>query len=164
MDKTIEMNTALAHSEFKPTIYEKMDFFKIPFDTNDLTPMDMSRLWLPGEQEKEYMPKEDFDKQVANYHKAKSELLFTNVHVNYDSCDCGGGYPCSHGDWAFEIEVHDKVKNKTHIIDIDGDNTLIFKHEKGYTLVVDGMKNFTYADFIEICKHCGINLESKYIL
>jgi len=163
MDNTTEMKTVLQHGEYKPKIYEQMDFFKIPFDTNDLSRMDMNQLWLPAESDKEIMSQSIYDEQVEKYYKAKSELLFTNVKVNYDSCDCGGGYPCSHKDWAFEIEVHDKVKNKVHIISIDDDQTLIFPHDR-YELVVYFKNDFTYADFIEFCKMCGINLESKYIL
>lgn len=147
---------------YKPTIYERMDFFQVPFDINNLAVID-GNIWCPAESDKTHMSESAYNEALKTYHTNKQKLYFTNTKVNYDSCDCGSGYPCNHSDWPFEIEVQDKQKNITHTIQIEGDDCLIFAYNKT-EIQVYGLKNFTYGDFIRFCKLCDITLESNYIL
>lgn len=156
-------NSALipdAIKNYVPKIYQKMDFFKIPFDLNNLDLID-NNLWCPSEDDKKYMSQNLYDEELFNYNDKKAKLLFTNVSINYDSCDCGGGYPCSHPQYPYEIEIKDK--DITHVITIDSDDSLEF-HYNDTNINISGLKNFTYGDFIRFCKLCDITLESNYVL
>lgn len=158
-------NSALipeAYKNYVAKIYLAIDFFKIPFDLKTLSFID-GNIWLPSESDKEYMSQSAYDEALKEYEEKKSKLYFNNVHVNYESCDCGGGYACGHYDWPYEIEIKDKAKNVTHKIDIDGDDSLIFFYNKT-EIMINGLKNFTYGDFIRFCKLCNITLESNYIM
>lgn len=147
---------------YKPTIYHKMHFFKIPFDVNKLELID-NNIWCPAKEDKQYMTQSAFDEALDEHDKKKKQLYFNNVSVNYESCDCNEGYGCSHLDWPYEIEVNDKINNITHLITIDGNDSLIFNYGKT-DISINGLESFTYGDFIRFCKLCNINLESNYIL
>lgn len=156
-------NTALVPDEiknYKPTIYHRMDFSKIPFNMNDFSKINKNGCWFPSENDKEHMSQSAYDDSVKEYVKFQSELIFDNVKVDYDSPDSeystGGSYPT-------EIIVEDGEKN--HSIIIDDDDTLIFYNADGNSEIsIRGLSKFTYADFIKICNLCGIKLKSKYIL
>ena len=143
-------------------INDNMEFTKIPFDLKTIHLID-NNIWHPVESDKKYMSQIAFDEAMAKYKKENSELLFTNTTVNYDSCDCGDGYGCSHPAFPIEIKVKDTLKNLTYLIEIVDDDGLGFNHN-GTSINISGLKNFTYSDFIRFCKLCDINLESKYVL
>lgn len=148
--------------DYKPKFYMKTNFSAIPFDLNNLDLID-GNIYFPVEDDKQIMSQLAFDEAIELGNKRKEKLLFTNTFVNYESCDCNGGYPpCDHPNYPSEIEVKDKEGNILHVIDISG-NTLEFGNEDTYTSIT-GLKNFTYADFIRFCQLCGIKLESNYIL
>jgi hypothetical protein len=158
-------NSALIPEAFmncNQKIYERMDFTKILVDLDNLDCID-GNIWYPTESDKEFMSQNAFDEAMAQYKERKSKILFNNVFVNYESCDCGGGYPCNHASFPTEIEVVDSKNMVNHIIGIDGDDSLVFEYNKT-EIQINGLKNFTYGDFIRFCKLCDINLESNYIL
>lgn len=61
--------------------------------------------WIPSEMEKEHMPINIYEFEKKKGEEQNSKVLFKNVNLHWDSCDCGGGYPCSHGSFVYEIEL-----------------------------------------------------------
>jgi hypothetical protein len=156
-------NTALISDEIKnyvPEIFRKMDFFNIPFDLKNLDIIN-NNIWCPTEDDKKYMTQNSYDEALLEYKNRKAKLLFTNVTVNYESCDCGGGYPCNHSQYPCEIIV--KNGENSNLIKIDGNDSLEFYYNNT-NINITGLKNFTYGDFIRFCKLCDITLESNYVL
>lgn len=134
-----------------------MDYSKILFNLENLELINGDGGWHPSDTDKQYMTEEEFQKALDDYKKFKSELLFDNVVVKYDSNDSdysiGQSFPC-------EIVVTDDEKK--HIITIDGDDCLVFDYNGKSDLIINGLKNFTFADFIRICEFCNIKLKIKH--
>jgi hypothetical protein len=164
MDNTTEPkygeNSALRIEPFKIQFAENTDLSKIPFDLSNLDLID-GYIWSPVEEDKLHMSQLAFDEAIDLAKKRREKLLFSNTFVNYDSCDCGGDYPCDHGDFPYEIEVKNSSGEIITVIEIDGDALDFQSIDCSINIV--GLKNFTYADFARFCKLCGITLESKYI-
>lgn len=139
-----------------------MNLSTIKFDIDNLDPIN-SNIWHPSESDKKYMSQTIFDEEMEKYNEKKSKLIFTNCKVNYDSCDCGGGYPCNHSSYPYEIEVMDG--DDTHIIGIEGKDTLEFFNDKTKSCItISGIQNLTYADFYKFCQLCDIKLISNYVI
>lgn len=76
------------------------------------------------------------------------------MNLKWDSCDCGGGYPCSHGNYVYEIEIIND--DKIHKLEIEDDCICFDNNDKYGALPIS---NATVFDFIRMCQLCEIELE-----
>lgn len=110
--------------------------------------------WKPNEEDKKHMPEEHYSKMMAVSAEAQSKILFTNIKLEWDSCDCGGDYCCGHGDYVWQIHVLNE--GVTHELEFE-DNAIIFGNTCKYgVLPTEGA---TIYDFIRMCQLCDIELE-----
>ena len=123
----------------------------IPFNLDRLEVQE----WHPGDWDKNMMGITEYDEQIEKYNLAKEKVLIFNTKLNYDSCDCGGGYGCSHGSWVYEITFTDQPDIEIEVED-DG---LLFNTISG-TISISHMR-FTMADFVRFCELVGIQLQIK---
>lgn len=130
------------------------ELYNVPFSDELL----FNNEYPVDESARSYM-KESYDKYVDDYNKKEAAVLFNNTHVEYDSCDCGEGYGCSHGGWPFRIRFlnNDKVCEG----DFEDEHSLILTGTKNCIRIEDYTK-ITMLDFVTMCELCGINLEHKY--
>ena len=85
--------------------------------------------YIPSEEDKKYMPSHVYNAVKEKNEKLKSKVLFKNVKTQWESCDCGGGYPCSHGSYVYAIEVENE--DKTHELIMEPDY-ICFDNAKKY--------------------------------
>lgn len=83
----------------------------------------------------------------AKYEK----VLFENVFLDYDHCDCNDGM-CSHGSWVWQIIV--MADDKRHEIELDEDYMLA-ENEKRAGIPLE----CTVYDFYRMCEIVGIQLK-----
>lgn len=111
--------------------------------------------WLPSEEDLKYMPQEAYDESVKEYEETNSKVLFKNIRLDWDSCDCGDCYGCSHGSWVYQLTVLNE-KDKIEIDVVDGDSLEFYNNGKGGRIPTE---NATVYDFFRMCEICEINLE-----
>lgn len=78
-----------------------MRLSEIPFSWEAV----MNHEYPPMVYEDDEFPEATLSQQIA-YDDADAKVCLENVFVNYDSCDCGDGYGCSHGSWPIEVKVN----------------------------------------------------------
>jgi hypothetical protein len=156
-----------------------IDFDMVSMDLNDLDAIN-SNIWFPSETDKEYMSQSAFDDELRKANTKKVNLIFSNIRINYDSCDCGEGWGCSHGRWPYQIIVSDGEK-EPHVIEIENQDSLAYSryvnlvtkeivpyYKKDSKLVIASILRkifLTYGDFIRFCNMSGIPLKSdKYTI
>jgi hypothetical protein len=110
--------------------------------------------WLPDESNKKYMGEDGFNEAVKEYYENSGKVLFKNVTLGWDTCDCGGGYPCSHGRFVYEINI--KNGDENHTLDLDGEGISAYNNGKQATIPE---KDVTAYDFYRMCEMVGIKLE-----
>lgn len=112
--------------------------------------------WYPDpEWDAEGMSKEEVERLTLEAIQKDSKVLFTNVSVHYDSCDCEGWCNCS--DWVYEIVVMNGENR--HEIEVDEDHIGIYNNEKGSSIPPQS----TIYDFYRMCELVGVELEfSEY--
>lgn len=110
--------------------------------------------WIPSEQDKKYMPEDVYESEKKKGEEQNSKVLFRNVKTQWESCDCGGDYPCSHGSYVYEIEV--KNGEKTHDLYLEPEYICFDNDGKYGSLPIP---NATIFDFIRMCQLCEIELE-----
>ncbi len=117
--------------------------------------------WLPAESDREYMDDENYKLAIEECNLKNSKVLFKNVRLLWDSCDCGDGYGCSHGSYVYELHI--KNGEKAYEIEYeDGDHLYFEGNAKMAKIPVSGA---TIYDFIRACELCEIELEfSDYAL
>jgi len=116
--------------------------------------------WIPCEPDRKYMDNDSFDKAVQEGNEKNAKVLFKNISLNWDSCDCGDGFGCSHGNWVSEIDIANEDKN--HTLEMD-DCGIIAYNEKRQAMIPE--KESTIYDFYRMCELVGIKLElSDYAL
>lgn len=111
--------------------------------------------WMPSESDIKFMGDERYKLAVKECNLKNSKVLFKNVSLQWDSCDCGDGYGCSHGSYVYEINIFSNGKNIT-IEYTDGD-TLEFYNEGKYCKIPTA--GATIFDFVRMCEICEIELE-----
>jgi len=111
--------------------------------------------WMPSEKEIRYMGEESYKLAIEECNLKNAKVLFKNVSLQWDSCDCGDGYGCSHGSYVYEINIFSKGKNIT-IEYTDGDS-LEFYNEGKYCIIPTS--GATIFDFVRMCEICEIELE-----
>lgn len=117
--------------------------------------------WMPSESDKINMGEENYFAAIEEAKLLNEKVIFKNVSLKWDSCDCSNGYGCSHGGFVYEIEI--KNGDKTYTVDFEGGDSLVFEgDEKMVQIPTDGA---TIYDFYRACELCGIQLEfSDYAL
>ncbi len=111
--------------------------------------------WMPSEKDISYMGEENYKFAIEECNLKNAKVIFKNVHLSWDSCDCGDGYGCSHGSYVYEINITNV--DKTHTIEYtDGDSLEFYNNGKCCKIPTEGV---TIFDFIRMCQICEIELE-----
>ena len=129
-------------------------FFEMPIDIQGGNIGQVG--WQPTKEDFKFIGDDFYNEALAEFVKANEKVCFKNTHLNWDSCDCGDGYGCSHGSWVYEINVTDE--NGRHTIDMQDDDSLYFENKvTGKQCVIP--LTASVGDFHRACQMCGINLE-----
>jgi hypothetical protein len=116
--------------------------------------------WIPTDLDKQYMDNESIDKSIKEGVEKNAKVLFKNVSLSWDSCDCGDGFGCPHGNYVYEIDITNG--DKTHTLEMD-DSGIIAYNERNQASIPE--KESTIYDFYRMCELVGIKLElSDYAL
>ena len=111
--------------------------------------------WIPSEDDKKIMGEQNYNLAVADGNAKNANVMFKNVFLQWDSCDCGDGYGCSHGSYVFEIEIQNT--DKTYTIEYEDGDSLVFEgFANSVKIPVAGA---TIFDFCRACELCEIELE-----
>lgn len=110
--------------------------------------------WMPSEEDKKYMPLDIYEAEKKASEEEYSKVIFKNVTRKWDTCDCGGGYPCSHDSYVYAIKINNE--NKTHELGLD-DNHICFENDGRYGNLPT--QDATIFDLIRMCQLCQIELE-----
>jgi hypothetical protein len=111
--------------------------------------------WMPSKKDISYMGEESYKLAIEECNLKNAKVLFKNVSLQWDSCDCGDGYGCSHGSYVYEINIFSNGKNIT-IEYTDGDSLEFYNEGKYCKIPTTGA---TIFDFIRMCEICEIELE-----
>lgn len=127
------------------------EFQKLPFKPEYLYNLG----WHPSQMDldAEYMGQENYDKAVKEFEDTENLVVFDDLMVVMETCDCGDGYGCSHADWPYEIK-HNFGKEITLSWEDDG---FYIETPKGY-LRFDKTDEMTIGDFYYGCKLLGVEL------
>lgn len=106
-----------------------------------------------------YDTDEEYKLAMDGYIEKNSKVLFKNVSLQWDTCDCSD-FVCSHDDFVCGIEIN------------DGDKTWNIIYEDQEYIYIEGLNTVqipisgaSVYDFIRACELCGIKLEfSDYAL
>jgi len=110
--------------------------------------------WIPSEKDKKHMSTDVYELEKKKGEDQNSKVIFKNIKIQWDSCDCGNGYSCSHPNYVYSIEI--KNENKTHELDIEPEY-ICFQNKGKYGSLP--IPNATIFDFIRMCQLCDIELE-----
>lgn len=124
--------------------------FEIPFHVDYLH----NNAWFPEKEKPKYVSQEEYDKCVQEYDLAERKVLFKNTHVQFESCECGGEYGCSHKPYPYLI----KFDNNEDIEALFEDYGFYIQNKKGY-IRFDNEKEVSIGHFIVACELLGIKLE-----
>lgn len=128
--------------------------FNIPFNIkyfhneNYLPDGDMKKYMFPGEE-----GEIEYHSMVKKHREGENNVLFNNIYVHYESCDCE--YPCSHQPWESAITLN-KYGNKVKIEFVD--EGISIENENGY-LMLNKIENITIGHFYQACQVLDIELE-----
>lgn len=89
---------------------------------------------------------------IEEYKKKNEKVLFTNVQLVWDSCDCGDGFGCSHPDWVDLVFINSG--GEMHKLEYDGESIHIYG--KGQVMMP---AECTVYDFYRMCELVDIHLE-----
>ncbi|MCT3800628.1 hypothetical protein HZQ61_02940 [Elizabethkingia anophelis] len=113
--------------------------------------------YYPAEFDKNWMSDNDYAKCLEEAYETDSKVLFTNIYLEWDSCDCSEGM-CSHGAYVVGMRVvynDDKIE-----IDMWDGDTLGSTHNGTFSMPSE---NTTVYDFYRMCELVGITLKfSEY--
>lgn len=124
--------------------------FEMPFSVDHLS----NNGWMPDKEKPSYMKQDEYDKWVEDYKIAEAKVMFKNVNVQFESCDCGGEYGCSHPAYPYEITF----KNDKEIESFFEDDGFYLQSKKGF-VKFDKEKEITMGHFVAGCELIGIKLE-----
>lgn len=111
--------------------------------------------WMPSEEDIKHMGEKEYKLAVDEYNLRNEKVIFKNVFLQWDSCDCGDGYGCSHGSYVYEIDVLNNGE-RIKIEYTDGDSLEFYNKGKYCKIPTEGA---TIFDFIRMCEICEIELE-----
>jgi len=124
--------------------------FEIPFSVDHLC----NNGWMPDEEKPAYMKQEEYDKWKQDYANSQAKVMFKNINVSFESCECGGDYGCSHQPYPYGINF----KNDKTIEAIFEDDGFYLQNSKGF-MKFDKEKEISMGHFIVACELIGIELE-----
>lgn len=133
----------------KENIFKVFSKIKLDIEGSNLCEVGLK----PTESDLNYMNKDEFDLCVKQYNAINSDVLFKNIRLDWDSCDCEGW--CSHGSYVYQLTVING-KHKIEIDHVEGDS-LEFTNNGKYGRIPT--ENATVYDFFRMCEMCEINLE-----
>ncbi|PTX14415.1 hypothetical protein C8N40_11180 [Pontibacter mucosus] len=130
------------------------DLTQIPFTAANFHLLENPHIpyWL-WEDCAEIYGQEELAKMKAEHAEAESKLLFSGIHISYESCDCGDGYGCSHGSWPYEMTIKG---NEGYEILFEEDGIYFRKGNRWITY--SDLNGLTMADFVRACEYVGITL------
>jgi hypothetical protein len=111
--------------------------------------------WMPSDIEKQRMDEKVYTSYVEEANAKNAKVIFKNISLQWDSCDCGDGYGCSHGSYVYDINI--KNTDKTHSVEYTDGDSLEFFNNGQYCKIPSGCA--TIYDFIRMCQICEIELE-----
>ncbi len=111
--------------------------------------------YMPAESDKEHMGETRYALAIEECNVKNAKVLFKNVSLEWDSCDCGDGYGCSHGSYVYEINITNK--DKLHTVEYTDGDSLEFCNNGRYCKIPTA--GATIFDFIRMCQICEIELE-----
>lgn len=132
-------------------LYSAFSSIKLDIEGSNL----QNTAWFPSEKDKKYMDEERYKHAIEEWNNKNSNVLFKNIELQWDSCDCGEGYGCSHGGYVYEIIIINTDK-KIKVEYTDGDSLEFYNNGKCCRIPVEGSSIF---DFIRMCQLCEIELE-----
>ena len=91
-----------------------------------------------------------YNDELIKYETLKNGTIFCNIIADWDSCDCGDGYGCSHGSWIYQLRV--LTETDVHTIEIEDEDCL-------YVETLKIPLKATIGDFYRACQLCDIQLE-----
>lgn len=113
--------------------------------------------WMPSEDDIKYMGEENYKLAVEECNIKNEKVIFKNVFLQWDSCDCGDGYGCPHGSFVYEIDILSKGE-RIKVEYTDGDSLEFYNPKSGMYCNIP-TKGATIFDFIRMCEICEIDLE-----
>ena len=125
--------------------------FKMPFSVDHLC----NNQWKPDNQKSRYTSQENYEEAVKNYEDAQKKVMFKNIYVQFESCDCGGEYGCSHAAFPFKIIFENNKEDVEALFEDDG---FYLQNENGF-VKFENEKGVTMGKFITACWLIGIKLE-----
>jgi len=134
-----------------------VNFFDIPIDIKGGNIGQVG--WMPTKEDFEYTGKEWeilYNEAMSDFINANEKVCFKNVQLNWESCDCGSEYGCSHPDYVYELDIKDE--NGTYTVEIQDEDSLYFENPKTKKACVIPL-TATIGDFHRACVMCGIELE-----
>ena len=111
--------------------------------------------WMPSESVIKCMGEESYNLAVEECNLKNSKVMFKNVSLSWDSCDCGDMYGCSHGSYVCEIHITN-IEKVYEVEYEDGDHLYFEGNGKMVKIPVAGS---TIYDFVRACELCEIELE-----
>ena len=97
-------NTTPAMKEVESDVLSAL--YALPFSEIHISNQELH----PSEEDLKWMPHDKYDEAINNYLEAQKKVVFKDLHVNMETCDCGGEYGCSHGSYPYDIRSNfDKV-------------------------------------------------------
>ncbi len=115
-----------------------------------------------SEEEKKHFEPDEILEQENAYNEAETALMYDNLQLHWDSCDCGDGYGCNHPDWVYEITNGEEGQT----IEMQDDGMCIcVEHgeepENGFRQsrdITTSDLDFSMADFERLCSIVGFKL------
>lgn len=123
----------------------KSKLFEIPFDEKLLD----NPFW-EYEEKPDWMYKEDWEKMK----EIQNRVLFKNIDVQYEICDCGGEYGCSHNAYPYALTI-----NKDESIESMFEDDGIYVSNRNGHIKFDDLTKITIGHFATACELLGIKLE-----
>jgi hypothetical protein len=105
--------------------------------------------------DKKYMGEKNYILAIEEANTKNAKVIFKNVSLQWDSCDCGDGYGCSHGSYVYDIYIINGDK-RINVEYTDGDSLEFYNEGKYCKIPTAGA---TIFDFIRMCQICEIELE-----
>jgi hypothetical protein len=96
-----------------------------------------------------------YNESMNVFKGAEKNVIFENTSVEYDSCDCGDGYGCSHGLFPVSIIFEGNPNVESEI-----EEDQIYLHHNGFSIWLP-FEKANMQDFIDACKLLKINLNFK---
>ncbi len=127
----------------------KNNLFKIPFDVELLYNYSTCNY----KEKPDWMSLSDYEKSQEAYRKEEDKVLFKNVKVEYENCDCSGGYSCNHGNYPWGLIFNDQP-NESYF----EDEGVLICNDKGM-VKLNSLKDISIGHFVDACELLDIKLE-----